>query len=125
MALESNTNTPSSSIAGTLPFGLTLRNSGLNWSPLRVSTGTELAGQAGFFQEQRDLVRVRRAVEVEFEHRASPNVGANVGGEKSGRSVIAARRAFSCAEPCQGEAQAARLPCRHLRASQSRGRNKG
>ena len=29
-ALLSNTNTPLSSIAGTLPFGFTLRNSGLN-----------------------------------------------------------------------------------------------
>ena len=45
MALLSNTNTPSSSIAGTLPFGLTLRNSGLNWSPLRVSTGIGSKGR--------------------------------------------------------------------------------
>ena len=38
MALLSNTLTPPSSIAGTLEFGLMARYSGVNWSPLRVST---------------------------------------------------------------------------------------
>ena len=72
MALESNTLTPSSSIAGTLAFGLTARYSGLNWSPARVSTGDRLIGDAGFLEEERDLGRVGRSVEVEFEHENSP-----------------------------------------------------
>ncbi len=40
MALLSNTLMPSSSIAGTLAFGLMARYSGVNCSPLRVSTAT-------------------------------------------------------------------------------------
>ena len=68
MALLSNTLMPSSSIAGTLAFGLTARYSGLNWSPSRVSTATGSIGEAGFLEEERDLGRVGRSVEVEFEH---------------------------------------------------------
>ena len=44
------------------------RYSGLNWSPLRVSTAIGSIGEAGFFQEEGDLGRVGRSVEVKFEH---------------------------------------------------------
>jgi hypothetical protein len=56
MALLSNTNTPPSSIAGTLPFGFTLRNSGLNWSPVRVSTGTGSKGRPASSRNSATLV---------------------------------------------------------------------
>ena len=39
VALLSNTTTSPSTIAGTLPLGLTLRKSARNWSPVRVSMG--------------------------------------------------------------------------------------
>ena len=68
MALLSNTVTSPSTMAGTLPLGLMARNAGSNCSPLRVSTGVRLVGQAGLFEEQRDLGRIGRAVEIELQH---------------------------------------------------------
>ena len=68
MALLSNTVTSPSTMAGTLPLGLTARKAGSNCWPLRVSIGMRLVGQAGLFEEQGDLGGIGRAVEIELQH---------------------------------------------------------
>ena len=56
MALLSNTATSPSTMAGTLPLGLTARNAGLNWSPLRVSTGMASYGNPASSRNSATLV---------------------------------------------------------------------
>ncbi len=68
MALLSNTLMPSSSIAGTLAFGLIGEIFRLELVALAGVDGDRLVGKAGFLEEERDLGRVGRSVEVEFEH---------------------------------------------------------
>ena len=68
MALLSNTVTSPSTMAGTLPLGLTARKAGVELLALAGVDGNGLVGQAGLLEEQGDLGRVGRAVEVELEH---------------------------------------------------------
>ena len=60
-----------STIAGTLPLGLMARKAGVCCSPLLVSTGIGLVGEAGLFKEERNLRGIGSRMEIESDHGVS------------------------------------------------------
>jgi len=55
--------------------GLMARNSGLNWSPRPMFTGTMVVGQAHLLERYGDLVAVRRRPIVDFDGLAHDGTG--------------------------------------------------